>query len=626
MTDYILTLRAHDDAAGDDPPITLRELGRADPIATHDSGFDTTKPFLEDGVPIDLASCLTAAGLLNKPRNEFVGTSLWERITPGEIGCKLKPHPTNSRLYLDLRSHALAAYPWELLRHSVWVLSTDTRMCIGQPGRSAKEYSGDPPAMDHPLRVLVVMGNDPADKKIQAEEELVAIEAAAQTKNDEVLLRALIRPTPADIEEALLKFRPHVLHFIGHGVRPAANVEPEIYVYGTLTRQNEAWGADRIRGVFRQMPPRLVVLNACLTGDAPTASTSLVEAFLDAGCIAVIAMMGEIRGDSSLAFSKRFYAELFAGTTVDAAVATARHEVRNLAIGQGAQPNAPALRSNWPLPRLTVRGNIETAITMTKSNSHAVRRWLIDDFVVRWDERWRVWQLLDSTDTRLALVSGQEQAGKTELLNTLAEICARHGESVIRVDLSGKTTGNSWHDVLTKIATEIDAEGLPSNRLKEIALEEGMSGPVIKNFRDELARCVGQGNSLLLVLDGLSDWQDNIVRDTLLPELFVPYLMPALGGTVAPIGGDVRILLATSKDWSDAWQARARPFGWQPIEIGPFPADEWDRAITHFTTHWISQVPEGNHESFRTMMELLRTGKKNGYTLNLIRGIVPSFQ
>jgi AraC-like DNA-binding protein len=68
------------------------------------------------------------------------------------------------------------------------------------------------------LRVLIVVGNDPADDMIQAEDELLAIEAAAQSKNDEVLLRALIRPKPEDIKEALLKFRPHIFHFIGHGV------------------------------------------------------------------------------------------------------------------------------------------------------------------------------------------------------------------------------------------------------------------------------------------------------------------------------------------------------------------------------------------------------------------------
>lgn len=623
MTDYVLTFWADHDTAGDGPPMTLRTVGNDAPIATYDRGFDTA-PFVKDSEPIDLGSCLTAEGLLNEARNKFVGTKLWERLTPGDIGTNLKQCPSDSRIYLDPRSHALVAYPWELLRDSVWSLFTDARMCIGHPRRSLGRYSGDPPAMDHPLRVLVVVGDDPTDDKIQAYEELVAIEAAAQSKNDEVLLRALIRPAPGDIQEALLKFRPHVFHFIGHGVRPIADAEPEIYVYGALFGQNDAWGADRIRTVFRLMPPRLVVLNACLTGDAPTASTSLVQSFLDAGCIAVVAMMGEIRADASHAFSKHFYTELFAGNTVDAAVATARREIRDLAIGHGKLANVPELRSNWPLPRLTVRGDIETAITMTKSASLDVRRWLSEDFVVRWDERWRVWQSLDGTHSRLALVSGREQAGKTALLNTVAATCARHGESVIMVDLGGKKTGNSWRDVLQRIASAVDAEGLPPNRLMAIAEEDGQSSPVIKNFQDELARCVGFGSSLLIVLDGLSDWEKNIVRGTLLPELCGPYLLPTAMASVRAASGDVRMLLAIREDWSDVWQAP--PFGWQPIEVGDF-LDEWDRALTHFVAHWKDLVPAAKRADFDDAVAWCRTkGAKTGTTLQAIRVIADSFR
>jgi hypothetical protein len=622
MTDYVLTVRADHDAAGNDPPMMLRRVDEASPIAVHAAGFDTG-PFVMGGETIDLDSCLTAEGLLDGARNKFVGATLWERLTLGDIGIQLRKVVGSSRIYLDLRSHDLLAYPWELLRDSDWFLFTDAQICIGDPQSSQEGFAGVPPAMDHPLRIMVVVGEDPENEmanKIQADEELIAIEAAAQSRNDEVLLKALIRPVPGDMQEALQRFRPHIFHFIGHGAPSADGGQPEVYVYSAVSRQNDPWGADRIRGVFRQTPPRLVVLNACLTGTAPTASTSLVKAFLDAGSLAVVAMMGEIRGDASLVFSRRFYTELIEHGGLDAAVATARREVRDLATGQGDQANVPALQSNWPLPRLTVRGDVEKTITMTRAGNRGVRRWLRDDFVVRWDERWRVWQSLDGKTSRLALVRGESNAGKTELVNTIAAICARQGETVIKVDLGGKITGNSWRDVLQVITDQAAAEGLPADRLKVAAKAPGRSGPVIRGFQEALAASVGAGGSLLLVLDGLSDWEPNLVRNTLLPELCGPYLLPSPPAAVdsgpAP-SGNVRMLLAIREDWSDVWQAR--PAGWQPVEVGEF-LDEWDRAITHFEAHWISRVTEDRRANFRNVVKSYRTdGTRSGRTLQLIR-------
>jgi hypothetical protein len=627
MTDFVLTVWADHDDAGSDPPMSLRIVDEATPIATHDTGFDTS-PFVVDGEALNLNSCLTAEGLLNGVRNKCVGTTLWERLTPGDIGTQLRKIRASSRIYLNLQSPGLLAYPWELLRTSDWSLFTEAHMCIGDPRPFQEGFAGVPPTMDHPLRIMVVMGEDPeieTSNKIQADEELIAIEAAAQNRNDEVLLKTLIRPAPGEIQEALQAFEPHIFHFIGHGALSAADDTPEIYVYSATSRQNDPWGADRIRGVFRQSPPRLVVLNACLTGTAPTASTSLVKAFLDAGCMAVIAMMGEIRGDASLVFSQEFYTQLIEhgkNGKVDAAVAAARRYVRDLATGSGDQANVPALKSNWPLPRLTVRGDVEKTITMTKAASRGARRWLREDFVGRWDERWRVWQLLDGKVSRLALVSGQASAGKTELLNTIAATYARQGETVIMVTVGGKTTGNSWRDLLQMIADSAEAEGLPAERLQAAATAPGKSDKVIKNFQLELAASVGTCRNLLIVLDGLSDWEPNLVRTILLPKLCGPYLLPSPPNAAEPGqagGGDIRMLLAVREGWSDEWQAR--PTGWQPIELGDF-LEEWDRAITHFEAHWIKGLKIERQLGFRTLVNDFRThGPKNAETLRLIRGV-----
>ena len=223
-------------------------------------------------------------------------------------------HWRASPIYLDLSADLLINYPWELLRDAEgnWLLN-QTRICLGRPERRGGALVGTPPPSEHPLRVLVVLGNGAMDKEIRADEELVAIEAAAHTKNEQVLLRTLLRPTPEQIKIALDEFKPHVFHFIGHGARPLQG-PPEVHVWDRTSGQYDPWRADRIRDVFRDSPPRLVVLNACLTDGSPTVSTSLVNAFLGAGSMAVIAMLGEIRGDASLFFSRCLYAEPSRGT------------------------------------------------------------------------------------------------------------------------------------------------------------------------------------------------------------------------------------------------------------------------------------------------------------------------
>ena len=610
VREFVLSLGADGESQGSAAarPISLREKGAAAPIAMGE--FDTS-PFVDAaGQQIDLATCLTADGLLDANQIKLVGEELWKRLTPGDVGVELGRVLQDSRIYLDLRADDLAAYPWELARTAGWSVFVEAHVCLGRLERESGGFPGTPPDPDHPLRVLVVVGNDPTDDRIGAGEELLAIEAAAHAQNDEVLLRTLIRPEPETIRQALVDFRPHVFHFIGHGYRPSPTVDPEIHVYSSNSELNEAWTADRVRTVVREAPPRLVVLNACLTAGAPTASTSLVRAFLDAGCIAVVAMMGEIRADASHEFSRSFYRALLSGKPVDDALAAARRAIMALAGGNGPHANLAALRSNWPLPRLTAWGDVETAVTMTRrTNAPPGRRYLKDDFVVRWDERWRVWRSIDGTTSRLAVLSGVEDVGKSELLNTVAQTCARHGEHVVLVDVGGPSTSMDWRDVLRAISTEADSV-LPGNRLGEIAEAPEVSGNVINDVHAELERCAGAGG-LLVVLDGLSDWLADLVDLTLLPELCSPYLAPSATS-------NVRMMIALRDSRSDVWTNR--PPGWQPIELGCFEEDEWNRAITHLAAHWIDRVPKAKQARFREYADGFREDlSKDGSTLEFVR-------
>ena len=513
MPDYILSVwQAGDHPPDGGAPLRLSEIGGGGPVAVHMDGFDTSE-FRHDGVVIVPERSLSATGLMDVPRRESVGDSLWARLTPGDIGPALAPVVGTARIYLDLRSDELKRYPWELLRLDGQDIFTaaNTRWCLGRPERTRHFAAGDPPDAEHPLRVLVVLGNRPDDRNIRARQELMVIEREAHRHNTDVLLRTLLYPAAQDIQTALEKFRPHVFHFIGHGGSDDKE-PPQIYVYSKKADLSEPWPASRVRTVFAQAPPRVVVLNACLTAHAPTQATSLVDAFTDAGCIATVAMLGEILGTASEAFSERLYQELFAGQPIDTATTRARLAVGAIAGGdQSAQ-----LRSNWPLPRVTVNGDADTAVTMLHATRPGGTTWLQADFVTRWDERWRAWTSMDGslkgdrdTESRLVVLSGAKDAGKRELLNTLAEARARAGDAVLYVDLSGGRTGR-WPDLLERIADQAARVGFDATSLQAVAKSAGTSAEVIPEFLAHLESLQRRGadgsEPLLIVLDGLSDW------------------------------------------------------------------------------------------------------------------------
>lgn len=618
MPDFVLSVWKAGENDADGTAIRLRPAGGGVALAEHGEGFDTSA-ILIDGAVVEAEASLSAAGLMDGRRAKAVGDVLWRRLTPGDIGGALAPLAGRERIYLDLRSPELSRYPWELLRLSDQFIfpAGGTRWSLGRPEPTEHFVRGTPPADDHPLRVLVVIGNRPDDTRIRAEQELLVIERAAHRHNAEVLLTALRHPGADTIERTLTDFRPHVFHFIGHGGGdPAA--PPRIYVHAN--GQSDPWDADRIRTVFSQSPPRVVVLNACQTAHAPTEASSLARAFADAGCITTVTMMGEIRGTASVAFSERFYRELFQGTAVDLATSRARLTVGMIAGGDG-DAGVLQLRSNWALPRITVRGDAGTAITMRHAADPAMTQWLAPDFVVRWDERWRAWRAMDGThrgadgtEARLAVLYGAPEAGKRELMNTLAEAWARAGAGVVFVQLAGAHTGG-WRDILQKIADAAAKAGFDASGLRATAGADGTSATVIARFRADLEELGGSpghpAEPLLIVLDGLSDWTADEVAQTVLPELCRPFVR-------APARSRLRMMISLRDRVSDElWGLR--PAGWQPIPVGSFESEEWKRAIKHFCAYWTPRVPEGDREAFAAIASAM-AGAPYASGLGYLRG------
>ena len=127
-------------------------------------------------------------------------------------------------------------------------------------------------------------------------------------------LKAVLAPTLDTLLDTLNSYRPHVLHFSGHGGGQ------------TLLFDNEKAGDDggtvldfdmiaRVVGAT-SAAPKLLVLAACDTADG-------AERFLDA-IPAVIAMADTVDDEAACEFSRRFYQSLSAGATIANSLAQAK--------------------------------------------------------------------------------------------------------------------------------------------------------------------------------------------------------------------------------------------------------------------------------------------------------------
>jgi len=137
---------------------------------------------------------------------------------------------------------------------------------------------------------------------------------------------------PLDLLRELRALRPSVVHFSGHGARPAAPAhaalgrdtvatgapsgdEPGSLMFGTETGDSSIVTPEAIAQAFGAVdaPVRLVVLNACYT-------TPIAEALL-AHVDCVVGMTGAIHDDAARSFAIGFYGGLGEHESVAAAFA-----------------------------------------------------------------------------------------------------------------------------------------------------------------------------------------------------------------------------------------------------------------------------------------------------------------
>ncbi|MEU8607581.1 CHAT domain-containing protein [Actinoplanes sp. NPDC048791] len=357
---------------------------------------------------------------------------------------------------LDVEAAELRRLPWELLRvrpSKRMIFADETCPAV----RARLPYAVTPAGVPTPVHVLLVVG-DPTDSRINAQQEIDAVYAGVCELPACWQVDVLSGPSAPELKAAFADIKPHVLHFIGHGVD-----DEGVPALGVVSPVDGEWAltADFVVNALGQaQPPCLVVLNACRTaGDAEPAGEGLdaawgvAEAFLDIDAGAVVTMQGDVASEAAVVFSKGLYRSLVRGRSLPGAVATARND---MAFDPRLRPR------DWALPVLTARVDPANALNVVRhvEPDEAVRRepkvfddvrWMVD----RSAERRRLLRWLDGAGDDAAVgvvgVMGGERVGKSLIALACVLVGRMRGMPVAYVDLRRRGGHLDWVGFMTAV-------------------------------------------------------------------------------------------------------------------------------------------------------------------------------
>lgn len=171
--------------------------------------------------------------------------------------------------------------------------------------------------MSEKIRILFLASSprdiDPLQLAKEAREIEKQIRVGTLRDSFELVSQWAVRPT--DLQEALLRFRPHVVHFSGHGSRSREIMLEDDS--GNSTPVSRQALADLFRILKDNV--RIVVLNACFS----RAQAKAINRTIDF----TIGTSKAVKDSAAISFAASFYRALAFSSSVRAAFDLARNEL-----------------------------------------------------------------------------------------------------------------------------------------------------------------------------------------------------------------------------------------------------------------------------------------------------------
>jgi hypothetical protein len=278
-----------------------------------------------------------------------IGTRLWQALLPDTA-----PPEVRLELMRELRTgmtplllsfpQPLATLPWELLCDPDDAGSAGF-LELQRPLVRLVSDGRDVQPLAPPLRVLLLISSPPEldeRRRVDVESERAAVQNATQAFREAGLLHLLVEDivTPRRVQQDLLRFKPHIVHYIGHG---GYQEDQGGFLEWEDDQGKPIYLLDRdFAALLRPRGLRAVLLHGCETAMSSrhTDFRGIAGALIEAGIPAVLAQQVSFTYESSQRASEMFYTALTSGL----GLGEATFEVR--------QALAQAERPDWAVPTL----------------------------------------------------------------------------------------------------------------------------------------------------------------------------------------------------------------------------------------------------------------------------------
>jgi hypothetical protein len=160
--------------------------------------------------------------------------------------------------------------------------------------------------MTDPVKILFLSANPKNITRIRLDEEVREVDEKIQMGEyrDQLALIPHFAVRPGDLQLTLLRHKPHILHFSGHG-SPTEGI-----ILEDSSGQTKLVSIDALASLFSAIKDnlRIVVLNACYSGVQAEGISQIIDF--------TIGMKKEIGDHSAIVFSAAFYRGLTFGRSV----------------------------------------------------------------------------------------------------------------------------------------------------------------------------------------------------------------------------------------------------------------------------------------------------------------------
>jgi hypothetical protein len=240
------------------------------------------------------------------------------------------------RLVLEFESKArkLAEMPWEYIyypdseREKGFFIATRSRLILARHVPLDEERFKDLKPDEKPLRILIVVSKPEGLGIVNADPVIETIKELKGRLPHAIATDELPQPTKRSLAQKVNTFRPHVLHFIGHGQYKGEGGSLALVM--ERDQKTPLWISDvDLADCFADYQPRLIFLHAC-----EGAHTESYEAFRGVALQlvyskvpAVVAMQYPIENNVANSFADKFYQSLGEGKPIDVAVQDGRLEL-----------------------------------------------------------------------------------------------------------------------------------------------------------------------------------------------------------------------------------------------------------------------------------------------------------